>query len=441
MGYSLFMGCYIISSHASQQESSQGFLKDSHGLLLNRTVYDNRNYSHGNKNSAARNKYKHKSKRNSYAEEWGYGLIGQFESGFTQGPIGFGMDTLGYFGQRLDSGGGRAGKARLLAVKNDGHVKPSYSRVGGAVKLRVSSTRLKYGVQRTKTPIFSSSDSRLLPETATGLLITSQELKQLKLQLGHFTASADRNASSSNNDLVINYADPNAKKGNYFNFIGGDYAVKDDFKITSYLGTYQDNWYTYYLGSNYHLPLSNKQSVTFDFNLYHNHNNGKAYAGKIDNTTWSALTSYQIGYQQLSIGYQQVDGDTPFDYVTRGAIWLNNAAQLSDFNAPNERSWQMAYQLDMGLFDLKGLLFNISYIKGNHIDGSKITKQSAYSWLGYGKGGRHWERDISMNYSIQEGITKDLKISLRYNVHRANKAQAELNTDQIRLAVEYPITW
>lgn len=431
----------MVNGYASEQDKSQGFWEDSQTLLLNRTVYDDRNYRHGDRNSAARNQYKPRAKRNDYAEEWGYGLIGQFESGFTQGTIGVGVDTFGYFGQRLDSGGGRAGKARLLAVKHDGHVKSNYSRVGGAVKLRLSSTTLKYGIQRTKTPIFASSDSRLLPETATGWLLTSQELKQLKLQLGHFTAAADRNASSSNNDMVVNYADPNAKKGNYFNFIGGDYTVKDNLKITSYLGQYQDNWYTYYLGGNYHLPLSDQQSINVNFNLYHNHDYGKAYAGKINNTTWSTLTTYQLGYQQFSIGYQQVDGNTPFDYVTRGAIWLNNAVQLSDFNAPNEQSWQVAYQLDLGMFDLTGLLFNVSYVKGSHIDGTKMNKNSAYSWLGYGKGGRHWERDMALQYIVQEGTAKDLKISLRYNVHRANKAQAELNADQIRVAVEYPLIW
>ncbi|WP_256657625.1 OprD family outer membrane porin [Pseudomonas sp. ACM7] len=43
-------------------------------------------------------------------------------------------------------------------------------------KLRFSSTELRYGEQRVKTPVFGSSDSRLLPETATGWLLTSRQL-------------------------------------------------------------------------------------------------------------------------------------------------------------------------------------------------------------------------------------------------------------------------
>ena len=34
---------------------------------------------------------------------------------------------------------------------------------------------------------------------------------------------------------------------------------------------------------------------------------------------------------------------------------------------------------------------------------------------------------------------KDLTLSLQHNLHRGNTAQAELDTDQIRLAVEYPL--
>lgn len=436
----LLLNYGTLSSHATQQANS-GFFEDSTVSVLNRTVYDYRNYRHGDANSAARNKFKARNERNDYAEEWGYGLITTFESGFTQGTVGLGLDGFGFFGLRLDSGGGRAGKSRLLAVKNSGHVRNSYERFGAAGKLRLSSTVIKYGIQQLKTPIFSTSDSRLLPESATGWLVTSQEIQPLILQAGHFTAAADRNASSSTNDLVVNYANPAMKKGGSFDFVGGNYVLNDQFNLVSYIGRYQNNWYTYYIGSSYRLPLDDMQALKFDFNLYHSKDYGKAYAGAISNTTWSFMTSYVVSHHQFSLGYQRVNSDTPFDYVSRGAIWLNNAAQLSDFNAPHERSWQLAYQLDLALWNLNGAVFNIAYIKGEHIDGTRMSKQSAYYWLGYGNNGRHWERDISLQYKVSEGFAKDLKVSLRYDVHRANKAQAELNTDQIRVAVEYPLVW
>lgn len=212
------MTSYSLICCANEQEQSNGLWQDTSFSVLNRAVYDNRNYRHGGKNSAARNAYKAKLDRHGKADEWGSGLMATVNSGFTQGTVGLGFDALGYLGVKLDSGGGRASKARLLAVKNDGHVQSSYERSGVAIKARVSSTVIKYGIQRPKTPIFSSSDSRLLPETAIGWLLTSNELKELTMQAGHFTAAADRNASSSTNDLVVNYANPAFKKGKSFDF-------------------------------------------------------------------------------------------------------------------------------------------------------------------------------------------------------------------------------
>ena len=68
----------------------------------------------------------------------------------------------------------------------------------------------------------------------------------------------------------------------------------------------------------------------------------------MDNTTWSLMSSYAFGPHKIGLGYQKVDGDTPFDYVNRGSIWLENAMQLSDFNAPHEASWQIKYDVDLG---------------------------------------------------------------------------------------------
>jgi imipenem/basic amino acid-specific outer membrane pore len=45
-----------------------------------------------------------------------------------------------------------------------------------------------------------------------------------------------------------------------------------------------------------------------------------------------------------------------------------------------------------------------------------------------------------VRHVVQGGAAKGTTLSLQYNVHRGNTAQAELDTDQIRLAVEYPLT-
>ncbi len=422
----------------SAQEQANGFIEDSIWNVLNRTVYDHREYRHGASNSGSRNAYKPRSERNGYAEEWAYGLMGTLQSGFTQGLIGVGIDAHGYMALKLDSGGGRAGKARLLGLDNDGYPKDNYGRAGAAVKLRMSNTVVSYGEQRVKTPVFSSSDSRLLPETATGVFVTSNEFNALKMVGGHFTESTDRNASSHDQGFVVNYS--NGPKGDAFDLAGMVYTPAKNLTASLYTSRYQDTWNQHYLGAVFSQAIDDNQSVSLNLNLYRTTNEGKALSGTIDNTTWSLLGTYAHGPHNLSLGYQKVHGDTPFDYVTRGAIFITNAVQLSDFNAPNEQSWQARYDLAMTPWGLPGLVFSAAYVRGSHIDGSHVDPKGGYAYLGYGKNGKHWERDLEARYVVQSGTAKGAIISLRHNVHRGNSAQAELDTDQIRLAVEYPLT-
>lgn len=422
----------------SAQSQANGFIEDSTWGVLNRSVYDHRNYQKGARNGGARNAYKPRADRNGYAEEWAYGLMGTVQSGFTQGAVGMGVDAHAYQGLKLDSGGGRAGKARLLGLDNDGHPKDEFSRAGAALKLRFSSTVISYGEQRVKTPVFSSSDSRLLPETATGVLITSNEFQRVKLVGGHFTESTDRNATDHDQGFVVNYS--NGVKGNAFDLAGVVFTPTKQMTASLYSSRYEDSWNQHYLGGTFTLPLDDKRSLAFNLNLYRTTDTGKSLSGRIDNTTWSLMSTYAQGAHSLGLGYQHVDGNTPFDYVTRGAIFLTNAVQMSDFNAPNEQSWQARYDLSFAQWGAPGLLISAAYTRGSKIDGSRTDPRGGYAYLGYGTNGKHWERDLEARYVVQSGPAKGAAVSIRHNLHRGNTAQAELDAEQVRLAVEYPLT-
>lgn len=432
------LGLSPLALAESAQSQANGFIEDSTWGLLNRMLFDQRDYRHGGRNSSARNAYKPRSERNGMAEEWGYGMMGTFSSGFTQGLVGVGVDAHAYLGVKLDSGGGRAGKARLLSLDNQGHPKDDYSRGGAAVKLRVSNTVLSYGEQRVKTPVFSSSDSRLLPETFTGWFLTSSEIDTLKLVAGHFTENADRNASSHDQGFVVNYS--NGRQGTAFDLAGAVWNPSANVSASLYTSRYADTWNQHYLGSTLSHAIDAQRSLSLDLNLYRTTDTGKALSGRIDNTTWSLVGRYAQGPHAFSLGWQQVDGNTPFDYVSRGAIYIANAVQMSDFNAPNEKSWQARYDLNMGAYGIPGLNLTALYVRGFAIDGSHVDPTGGYAYLGYGKDGKHWERDLEARYVVQAGKAKGLAFSLRHNVHRGNTAQAELDGDQIRLAVEYPLT-
>jgi hypothetical protein len=46
-------------------------------------------------------------------DEWAQGFLLNYQSGFTEGPIGFGVDALGLLGLKLDSGPDRQGTGLL----------------------------------------------------------------------------------------------------------------------------------------------------------------------------------------------------------------------------------------------------------------------------------------------------------------------------------------
>ena len=135
---------------ASAQDDAKGFVEDSTFSVNTRTLYfsrDNRNNKSGT----------------SYTRETGLGFNGLYQSGFTQGTIGVGVDVIGLLGVKLDSGRGRNGTG-LFPEGSDGRSEDEYSKGGGAIKFRLSNTVLKVGDQYTTAPVFASDDSRLLPE-------------------------------------------------------------------------------------------------------------------------------------------------------------------------------------------------------------------------------------------------------------------------------------
>ncbi|MBD0687401.1 outer membrane porin, OprD family, partial [Pseudomonas sp. PSB18] len=82
--------------------AESGFVEDAKVNLNLRNFYFNRNFTNP---SAAQGK----------AEEWTQSFILDAKSGFTQGPVGFGMDVLGLYSIKLDGGKGTAG-TQLLPV-------------------------------------------------------------------------------------------------------------------------------------------------------------------------------------------------------------------------------------------------------------------------------------------------------------------------------------
>ncbi|WP_432219629.1 OprD family porin [Pseudomonas kribbensis] len=406
---------------------ASGFLDDAKGEVLSRNFFlsnDYRSPSPSGKN---------------YKQEWAQGFIGTFASGFTDGTIGFGLDAHAFYGLKLDGGRGHSGTG-LLPVDSDGRSESEYSSAGGALKLKASRTTLAFGEMTVETPVFDTSDKRLQPEYATGFLLNSREIDNVNLVAGHFTAFKNLDSSSGQGDFQGYGA--NTKAGG-ISFIGADLFSDSPVGGALYASDLSETWHQYY--ANLHFKQS---GVLLDANVYHTRDTGQALAGEIDNTAFSLSGKYAFGPHAVMLGWQRINGDTPFDFVGGDSIYLANSIKYADFNGAHERSWQARYDLDLGAFGIPGLNFMTRYVSGSHIDGTHAPKGGAYNPFDpdsgqyqpqQGDGGKHWERDIDLRYIVQSGAAKDLSVQLSHVSHRANSAQAGDDIDRIYVVIQYPL--
>ncbi|MEX5505649.1 OprD family porin [Pseudomonas putida] len=403
---------------ASAQDESKGFIEDSKLNVKTRMLYFSRDFRNNAPGTQSR------------VEETGLGFLGTFESGFTQGTVGFGVDAIGMLGLKLDSGRGRAGTG-LFPTGSDGRSQDDYSEAGGAVKMRISNTVLKWGDQFTALPVLATDDSRLLPEVAEGGLITSNEIDGLTLHAGHFTAM---NAQAQTYHDSLNMTEANV--------FGGTYAINDNLSTSVYYSHIEDHFRKWYGNINWALPISDKQGLVFDFNIYDTKSIGNNLTGafvskadgsnELDNIAASLSAAYNIGAHTFTLAYQKVSGDGDYAYGVDGGgtVFLANSVARSDFNAEDEKSWQARYDLNFAEFGVPGLTFMTRYVRGTGAT-TRTTDD-----------GKEWERDIDVKYVLQSGPAKDLSLRVRQATYRSGDGvyYGSPSIDELRLIVEYPLS-
>ncbi|UCP11118.1 OprD family porin [Pseudomonas sp. MM213] len=410
-------------------DESQGLLAGAKLEVLSRNFYLNNDY----RSPTPAGK--------SYKAEWAQGFISSFESGFTPGTLGFGLDAHGFLGLKLDGGKGHSGTG-LLPLDSDGRSEDNYSSAGGALKIKASKTTLAFGEMMVETPVFDTADKRLQPEYGSGFLVNSHEIEGMNLVAGHFTAFKNQDGASGK-DNFYGYG-ANTEAGG-ISILGADLFTQSPFGAALYASELTDTWHQYY--ANLHL----KQSGWFlDANLYRTQDTGQALAGAIDNTAFSLSGKYTVDAHAFTLAYQKVNGDTPFDFVGGDSIYLANSIKYADFNGAHEQSWQARYDLDLGLYGIPGLKFMTRYVTGSQIDGTHAPKGGAYNPFDesvgayrplQGNDGRHWERDIDLRYIVQSGSAKGLSLQLSHVSHRANSAQAGDDIDRVYVVIEYPLSF
>ena len=383
------------------------------------------------------NDYRHDDVRDkSYQQEWAQGFIGHFASGFTPGMlgVGVGVDAHGFLGIRLDSGRGTSGTG-LLPLDSAGRAEPEYSSAGMALKLRAADSVLKIGEMEVETPVFDTADKRLQPEYATGMLLESRAMPGVKWVAGHFNAFKNQAQSSSHDDFDGYGVDT---RGRSISLIGVQSAGTGPLGGAAYASQLSDTWQQYYGNLNLRQDLAPDTRLFWDANLYRTLDTGSAQAGAIATTASSLMSRLKTGSQTFSLGYQKIHGDTPFDFVGGDSIYLANSIKYSDFNGANEQSWQLRYDLNL-IQALPGLTFMSRYVRGSGIDGYNPFDESRQRYVpNQGKGGRHWERDVTLAYTVPSGPARDLSLNLSHVSHRGNAAQGDNDLDRLYIVVEYP---
>ncbi|SDH43249.1 OprD family porin [Pseudomonas panipatensis] len=394
------------------------FISDSKASVELRNFYFNRDFRSST------------SAQQSKAEEWAQGFILRYESGYTDGTIGVGVDAIGMLGLKLDSSPARSGTG-LLPKTADGSAPDDYSKLGMTAKLRYEKNTLKMGTLIPKLPVIVPNDTRLLPQVFLGSAVNSTQIDGLTLDGGRLNQTNLRDSTDYQEMTVTTGGKKNISfaKGtttNEFDFAGGTYQWNKNFSTGYHYGELKDFYKQHYLTAVYNLPITDGQSLKSDIRFAKSTDDGTS---NVDNKAINAMFTYNLGYNAFGLGYQKMSGDTGFAYINGTDPYLVNFVQVLDFANKDEKSWQARYDYNFAGLGIPGLTFMTRYVKGTGIDQLTTSED-----------GHEWERDTDIAYVFQEGPVKGLGIKWRNATTRSNYAQNSTSSnsvDENRLIVSY----
>ncbi|MGY2290447.1 OprD family porin [Pseudomonas sp. SDO528_S397] len=432
----------------SAQSEAKGFIEGSSLGGTTRNWYSNEMKFRGDRFSYTKNDVKHDvdpaRTPTSRRINWAQGTIVNFSSGFTQGTVGVATEVAAYNVVILDRDRKDiAGGSNRTLAHSDGDAVDQWSKLGLAnVKFRVSNTTLTAGRQNFNTPIIDNIGNRALPSSFEGIALHSEELSNLSFDLAGFDRVSPRTEQSLSK-FRTEYSANSAETDKVYT-AGVNYQPFKSLKTSLYVANVEDFWNQYYFGATHELGDSQTLALTTGLNYYKTKDTGSKKMGSIDNDTYSLSFGLTHQAHSLTFSYQQVIGDEYFDYLheTNG-IYLANSL-TSDFNSPNEKSFQVAYGINMAEYGIPGLKFNVYSARGWGIDGTHYTG-TAYTDKGTKRGDlslmdgeHHQEYGIGASYAVQSGWFKATTVRGTYVTHRASEHQADGNIKEFRLVTTVP---
>ncbi|VXC42231.1 Porin-like protein GalP [Pseudomonas sp. 8Z] len=353
------------------------------------------------------------------AEEWTQSFILDARSGFSEGPVGFGIDVLGMSAFKLNGGRGTRNTG-LLPVHDDGRTADDFGRLAVAAKAKLSNTELKIGEWMPVLPILRADDGRSLPQTFEGAQLTSSEITGLTLYGGQFRQNSPRNDASME-DMSSTGATTDR-----FNFVGGEYKFNQDRTLIGlWNAELQDVYSQQYLQLLHNQPLGN-WILGANLGYFVGSEDGSELAGELDNKTYSGLFSLKTGHHTFYVGLQKVSGDAWMRVNGTSGGTLANDSYNASYDNAGERSWQLRYDYNFAGLGIPGLTLMNRYISGDNVHTSSTND------------GKEWGRETELAYVVQSGPLKSLSMKWRNNTIRRDFSSNEF--DENRLIFNYPLS-
>ncbi|MNM79304.1 Porin-like protein NicP precursor [compost metagenome] len=422
----------VFGSIALSGQAFADFLSDSKATLGMRNFYFNNDNRDG---TAAPSK----------TEEWAQGFMLDFKSGYTDGAVGFGVDTLGLLGITLDTGKGRHVGSSMIPSDSDNRAVDEWSRLGLTGKVKMSKTELRYGTLIPKLPILVANDGRVLPQTFEGGQITSSEFKDLTLTGGRIEHATGRGSTDQTGLAAMG----GTRESNQFDFAGGDWKVTKDLTAQYYYAHLENYYNQQFFGLIHTLAFSDNQSLKTDLRYFKTDSSGENSSGtsgyrisgytkngdgEIDNRTWSAALIYTVGGHAVTAGYQSVSDGSNFTQLNQGSlvdkgaggasVYLYTDRFIQSFTRAGEKTAFGQYAYDFAAMGVPGLKASVMYLSGNNIKTASGSDQ------------KEWERDFTLDYVLQSGALKGVGFGWR---NGKSNSEAARDQDQNRIVVSYSI--
>lgn len=375
----------------------------------------------------------------------------QYASGFTQGPVGFGLDTLGLAvaALTLDSGGGRHQGRSMIPSAGDSAAK-TWARFVPTFKARLGTTELRYGTLVPKLPVLVANDGRVLPQTFQGTQVTAHPFGPLTLVGGSITRAVGRGSTDRTGLAVAG----GSRTADAFYYAGGDWAVSDAVLAQYYVARLEDYYTQHFVGVTHRLSLGQGRAWVTDVRGFKTNSVGanstaagraagyatSGYtadgAGKIDNRTWSVSGEYQAGGHALMLGYQQVSSGSNFVQPNQGSLadkgaggastYLLTDRYIQAFNRAGEQTVFAQYAFDFAAVGFLGPKVSVMYLKGY---GAEIAG---------GRSAKEWERDLVLDYVIQSGALQGVGLGWP-NALSHSEISRNQRFDRIFLSYSIPV--